>query len=534
MRRLLLLTCLFVLATGLPAHADTPTLTVAPTPTVATSGDPISVEGSIPNDASGTEFEVALHRSIDAGAYSEIAPSVVVNSTTKSFSFEDTVPDVSSPTTVTYQVSWAGDLAAGGVYDPGSATSDTAPLTVLPKSTLSVEPLVSSAVVGEDVTVKGTLSVPPGRAGESILVKRSSDGVSFAPVTTSPATTDANGEFSLTDTVDAPGEYTYQASWAGDGATAGSGSAMSTTTLTVKYSSSLTLTRSASSIVFGQQVTLKGAWSSVSGAPGTTVLTIERQKVGGGLKSFPDALGLANKYQYVDTPPSAGTFTYATSWPGDAEHFGATSATVSVTVTKRPTTLSLDVTHQRVTIGDATTLVATLGHAGTGASIRFQKKAGTTWQTIDTVPVGADRIATLKVAPSEKKTYRAVFDATTSLKGSASDPVTVEVRPIMIGHMTGTFSRVGRYAVYHCCTAYFYARLKPIHPKEAWIATVQYYGNGRWHRLGAGTYRFELDGDAAIFLNASSGYRYRVRGRFDGDADHLSATSPWSYFRFVK
>jgi hypothetical protein len=65
-----------------------------------------------------------------------------------------------------------------------------------------------------------------------------------------------------------------------------------------------------------------------------------------------------------------------------------------------------------------------------------------------------------------------------------------------------------------------------------WTAIAQYYDKGKWRPLGSGTYALERDGDAAIFLNASQGYRYRVKGVFGGDADHLGATSAWNYFRF--
>ena len=37
---------------------------------------------------------------------------------------------------------------------------------------------------------------------------------------------------------------------------------------------------------------------------------------------------------------------------------------------------------------------------------------------------------------------------------------------------------------------------------------------------------------AAIYLNATKGFRYRVRGRWKGDANNLAATSAWRYFRY--
>jgi hypothetical protein len=42
----------------------------------------------------------------------------------------------------------------------------------------------------------------------------------------------------------------------------------------------------------------------------------------------------------------------------------------------------------------------------------------------------------------------------------------------------------------------------------------------------------ERDGDAAVYLSAPTGYRYRVKGAFAGDSDHLGATTTWNYFRF--
>jgi hypothetical protein len=102
----------------------------------------------------------------------------------------------------------------------------------------------------------------------------------------------------------------------------------------------------------------------------------------------------------------------------------------------------------------------------------------------------------------------------------------------MIGKMIGNGHKDGRYTVYPCCSAYFYVKVRPPHPGAKWTAIVQYYGNGKWRPLGKGNYRLERDGDAAIYLNAVTGYRYRVRGHFAGDADHLGATTTWNYFRY--
>ena len=98
--------------------------------------------------------------------------------------------------------------------------------------------------------------------------------------------------------------------------------------------------------------------------------------------------------------------------------------------------------------------------------------------------------------------------------------------------MIGKGTTDGRNTVYACCTAYFYVKLKPPHPGSRWVATVQYHGKTRWRPLGRATYRFERDGDSAIYLDAVKGYHYRVRSHWAGDADHLGATSAWQYFSY--
>jgi len=261
-------------------------------------------------------------------------------------------------------------------------------------------------------------------------------------------------------------------------------------------------------------------------------VTITRTKAGAGSVDQTTTLTSSYTYKLSDVPPTAGTFTYTASWAGDDTYEAQVSDSVDVVVAKRSTALTLDAANPKVTYGDTTTLIATLKHGEAGSKVRFEEKSDGGWTETGTAKVSKNGTARLTVSPSAKRVYRAVFDATASLKASASGTSAVEVRPRMVSRMIGTFTRVGDFAVYKCCTAYFFVKLKPIHPRLSWTATVQYEGNGKWRPLGTGTYRFDADGGSAIYLNASAGYRYRVRGHFDGDVDHLSTTSAWSYFKF--
>jgi hypothetical protein len=528
-RRLIVLTCLFVVAAATPAAATlpTPTLNVEPLSTVVTVGSSITVAGTVTDPANTPGLSIVVERSTDGLVWGAVNGSPATTASDGTFSASDTPPATG---VYSYRASWAGD---GVSYDAGEATSTTS-LTVLPQSTLTIDPDVSSSYVGQTVSISGALTDPPDIEGASIVITRSSDGFTYNAIATSPATTDVNGAFSVTDTLADPGTYTYRAAWDGDGAQYGSGAAIGAQALTVTtYPASLTLHASAATIVYGDTLKLSGLWSSASGLdPADPTVTIARTKSGGSTVDLTTTLDGTDHYKLLNTPGSAGTFTYVASVAGDDTHADATSSSVEVVVAKRWTGLGLRVTHGTVTYGDPTTLVATLRRGEAGSKVRFEKKSGTSWVAMATVPVSSDGVARLKVTPGSKQTYRAVFDATANLKASISDTSTVQVRPVMVSRMIGTFTKDGEYAVYACCTAYFYVKLKPIHPRLSWTATVQYYGHGQWRKLGSGSYRFQSNGSSAIYLNASSGYRYRVRGHFDGDGDHLSATSAWNYFKF--
>jgi hypothetical protein len=186
-----------------------------------------------------------------------------------------------------------------------------------------------------------------------------------------------------------------------------------------------------------------------------------------------------------------------------------------------------------ITYGETTTLSATLAGGSPNSYVVFERKGQDgDWHAVDVALAGSDLTAALKVGPSVLSRYRARFLATPNREGSLSGGVTVEVHAKMLSDMIGRHTRDGRYAVYRCCTSYLYVKVKPLKPGEKWTSTVQYFGNGKWRPLGKAPYKLERDGDAAIFLNAVTGYHYRVRGRWDRDAQNLAATSAWNYFKY--
>jgi hypothetical protein len=284
----------------------------------------------------------------------------------------------------------------------------------------------------------------------------------------------------------------------------------------------------------GKRVTITGAFANPGGGClREHTVSLWRTAPGGSpVARDTKTIRSDGSFTFRDTPKRAGTYRYEVRFDGDATHEASDSGNLLFDATRIPTSVDLKLTRPIITYGDRTVLVTHLRGAAQDSVIAFQKVAGGSWHTIDTVHVDADGDARLPLTPPRETKFRAVYAATTNRTGSASAPRTVQVHAVMVSKMIGNGVKDGRYTVYPCCSAYFYVKVKPLHPKAAWVATVQYYGGGKWRPLGSGTYHLESDGDAAIFLNAVKGFHYRVRGHFDGDADHLAATSAWNYFRY--
>ncbi|HJX06685.1 MAG TPA: VCBS repeat-containing protein, partial [Actinomycetota bacterium] len=299
-----------------------------------------------------------------------------------------------------------------------------------------------------------------------------------------------------------------------------------------RLATSVDAAASASTVAYNGAIDITGTFHNPGGGClRDDTVSLHRSGPNGTFDLGPTEVAGDGTFGFEDVPPSAGAYDYQVVFAGDATHATSSSVTMHVDVTKIPTSLSLAASRGVVTYGSSTTLSATLEGGAATSSVAFERHTADGWKQIATDQIGGDHVARLDIQPSALTTYRAVFDPTTNRKGSVSGAVTVRVRGVLESRMIGKGRTDGRYTVYACCTAYFYVKLKPPHPASKWVATVEYLGKRSWRSLGHATYRFERDGDAAIYLNAVKGYRYRVRGHWSGDADHLGATGAWQYFR---
>ena len=415
--------------------------------------------------------------------------------------------------TDTDELSWA--LADGaGAFGSFSPTVAAAPVSAKEVGDLNDDGLADLATFGSDGSVRIYLQ----QAGGGLGAACSFPGQATPGDDAATAIGDLTGD-ATTDLVDADVAGATGGAWL-----------YRQLTGTELLPISIDATPSKTTIRASKKLTISGTLHDPEGGCLRNGSVTLMRTPGGVVDDAP--IGTDGSFVLTDTPNASGSYSYAVSFSGDETHEASESSPMNVTVTKVPTSLTLKATHSTITFGATTTLRATLAGGTASSRVVFELRTGGAWQTIDSPQVGADGVATLKVQPAAKARYRAEFLSTPARAGSTSADATVQVHAVMVSRMIGKGNKHGAYTVYACCTAYFYVKLRPVHPSVKWTAVAQYYGNGKWRSLGSGTYTMERDGDAAIYLSAPKGYRYRVKGVFAGDGDHLGATSAWNYFRF--
>jgi hypothetical protein len=130
--------------------------------------------------------------------------------------------------------------------------------------------------------------------------------------------------------------------------------------------------------------------------------------------------------------------------------------------------------------------------------------------------------------------------------GGVTQPATVRVRPRLRGELKRYDGTSGRYRLYDftsaCPTHHrgcptYAATIAPPHAGLHMRFKLQLRTGGRWRTVLA--FKHEIPATGKLierFIYRDSrvvGIPSRVRASFRGDADHLSARTPWSYFKVV-
>ncbi len=403
----------------------------------------------------------------------------------------------------------------------------------------------SSSVAGPQFTAKevgdlngdGHDDVATLSADGTLRVYVQQDGGGLGEPCSFPAP-DASGNDAATSIGDLTGDGGAEIAAAEGGGDLGAATVFRQLTGGQKLVTSLSLVSSASSLLFGNAVTLSGALSNPDGGClRTGSASIHRSgPVGGTVVVDTVPLEQDGTFSTDVKPPSGGTYTYWATWAGDETHDAAASSSVQVDVAKTATSLALDVSRDTVVFGDPVTLTATLHGVTNMPKVAFFRIVGGTKTKIGAVNVDAGGVARLKITPDRNASYQAGFPGGAGTLPSTSPKRSVDVRVVVVGSMVDAAGRRGNTAIYDCCKAFYHFLVKPKHPGGTVHVAVQYRSGGTWHKLPSAVDTFTLrrDGTDTIFLHVAGGkgYTFRVRSRFASDDDHLGASSSFVVFRF--
>jgi hypothetical protein len=258
------------------------------------------------------------------------------------------------------------------------------------------------------------------------------------------------------------------------------------------------------------------------------------------------ATGASCALDVVATPSEVGTRAAALHVVDNTARGGRDVDLLAVGIVN-PTTVGLQVSASRVRFGanvDVTAHLADFEEAHTKELAIYAKRHGGVYQLIASGPVDATGDLVASFTMKKKTTFVAKFLGDDVFSPTTSPTATVNVFAIVRGSLIGTDGTAGPNKLYHytsnCpqrgrgCPTYV-VTVVPNHGEERVCFTLQVYV-GRW-RTAIECFRQRLNARsraAAIFVYANRdviGLRTRVRASFIGDADHLSASSSWAYFK---
>jgi hypothetical protein len=237
-------------------------------------------------------------------------------------------------------------------------------------------------------------------------------------------------------------------------------------------------------------------------------------------------------YSATDTVEVSGTTTYHASFAG-AGAADPSNATDTVSVTKRPSRLSLKVSATAVRFGTSVHLTAHLGR-GTRSRVVgiYAKPDGGSEKVIRKAKVDRHRNLHAMFTPTKDTTFIARYDGDPAHR-SAEDTAVTRVRVIVHGKLTKAVAHSGRYHIYRRGSrAPCIVRVVPNHKGFAVRATLQLFAKGRWRKSAAKSFTLNSSSLTGFAISGTSNVNFRVHVTLPTHHDHLGDTSPWLYLRF--
>ncbi|MGA9078882.1 MAG: lectin like domain-containing protein, partial [Halobacteriota archaeon] len=287
---------------------------------------------------------------------------------------------------------------------------------------------------------------------------------------------------------------------------------------------SLTASASPTTVTIKQNFTINGALST--GTTGTANATITLQRSTNNAAWTNVTTNLTNTtggYQFSNNESAAGTYYYRTAYDGNA-----TSNTVTVNVTKMPTTLTLAASTTTPTVNQPVTFNATLSNATTPLSgenvtiyhylnnVRYNDTTNVTNST------GQITVTTNFGSPGTR-TYYATFAGDSSYQASTSSVVTVNVITVTKAANALTIAAPASALTKQNFTINGMLSASAVGIGNATITLQRSTNNAAWSNVTTnvtnptGAYQFSN--------NESAANLYYYRTAYDGNATYTNATS---------
>jgi hypothetical protein len=295
-----------------------------------------------------------------------------------------------------------------------------------------------------------------------------------------------------------------------------------------------------SAVTLSTPVNVTGSLVASTGplAAGTPVTVVRSSSGGTATATFHETTSASGSFSLTDTPPSAGTYTYAAGYAGSATSAPA-SASQTVTVTRIPTSLKLTTPSTSLVYEPTLTLTAHLGTTYTNRSVSIyaQSAGSSTKSLLKAGTVNSAGNLTVSYTAPRNTTFSAVFSG-----DARYSPATVTTRLIVKAKVSAAVSGYYGSRLVGGITYRLFHRTKPLGisttviPNKAGqcvkIEIQEYYSGGwRANSLSAcGT--LGSTSKAAGTVNVSQadlGYHYRLRIDYVGDVTNGANKSPWQY-----
>jgi len=301
---------------------------------------------------------------------------------------------------------------------------------------LSVAANVTTVPANTPFTINGTLNATggPGIANAPIQLQNSTDNATWNNVTPTTAT-DANGNYSFSNSESANGTYYYRTTFAGIAPTYGNATSPTVIVTVTKIATQLSAAANLTTVPVNAPFTINGTLNTTSGTPiaGATI-ALQNNSSGSWTDVATNVTDTNGAYSFSTSEPVIGTYYYQTTYAGNALESNATSPAVTVLVNTTSTQLTAvaspntTLTNQNFTISG--TLNDTSGHPIAGATITLQNNSTGSWNPVNTTTTNATGGYQFSLNESTNGTYyyRTTFAGSgTALSPATSPSVTVQV-----------------------------------------------------------------------------------------------------------